>query len=172
MTSKPETVLERLVRLEREATGVPWRDLTAEYAKANNDFKRTRTRGRSKWYHGNQLEGMPIHLIVRDNHYGEPINPDRLLHEFDKYDLDKVAALFWGDIRGSMTSAGISPKNRAAIVAARNSLPALLAVVEAAKLRLADWDACTQPGAAGEGCGDPTDVAAIRKALAPLEKRA
>lgn len=39
----------------------------------------------------------------------------------------------------------------------------------AAMLRIADWESVTQPGAACEGCDDPEDVAALRKALEDTE---
>ena len=41
--------------------------------------------------------------------------------------------------------------------------PQLLAACEA---RVADWEPCTRPGAACEGCPDPPDVAMARAAIA------
>lgn len=49
------------------------------------------------------------------------------------------------------------------ICRAVNSHDELLA---ACKARVADWDSCTAPGAAAEGCPDPHDVALARAAIA------
>ena len=149
--------IENLEALERAATAGPWKwnhdELNARYKK--RDGRRRKN---------NQL------VFSLD---GPKHNPDMIEGAADAYDYQSVMRLWWHSVKGtSIVNANPSPKDAELIVAARNALPALLAVAKAAKARLDAWDAAVaDPNAACYQCEDDEQIKRERAALAQLEAK-
>jgi len=93
-------------------------------------------------------------LVVTDHIESQAATIARLEAELDKLRLQMATEVTDAEARSARLEAELER-----VRGERDGLR------EAAKLRIADWDSVTQPGAACEDCPDPEDVAALRAAL-------
>lgn len=123
MSSTPITLVE-LERLEKRATGGPWRWMDAAL---NDRLAKRLGKPRNKL---SKRDGLLV-VSLKGEPNGWPDAPDEIL---DRWDYRTVFELAWSSVRGDeIGNASPGPADRELITAIRNTIPDLLADLRTAR---------------------------------------